>query len=51
VLEETARIADHVAELELHRLEMRIDAFSAGRLQGAEQPIVPEVMISLGFGH
>ena len=39
MFEETARNADHVAKLELDRLEMGIDAFAAGRLQSTEQSI------------
>jgi len=30
---------------------MGIDPLTAGRLQGAKQPIAPQVMIGLSFGH
>ncbi len=51
VLEKAARIANHVAEFKLDRLEMGIDTLAAGRLQGAEQSIAPQAMINLRFGH
>jgi hypothetical protein len=51
VLEETTRIADHIAKLELDWLEMEIYPLTAGRLQRAEQSIAPQVMNGLRFGH
>jgi hypothetical protein len=51
VLEEPARVADHITTLELDRFEMGIDAFAAGWLQGAEQSIAAQAMIRLRFGH
>jgi hypothetical protein len=37
VLEQAARIADHGAQFEVDRLEMRVDALAAGKLQRSEQ--------------
>ena len=51
MLEQAAGIANHGAELELDGLEMRVDARPAVRRQGVEQPIAPEILICLRFGH
>ena len=51
VLEKAACIADHLAELEIDWLEMRIYPRAAGRLQGAEQAIAPQIMIPVCFEH
>jgi hypothetical protein len=45
VLEQTTGIADHLAELEFNRLEMRVNALATGRRQSVEQLIVPQFMI------
>ena len=51
VLEETARVADHIAKLELDRFEMGVDPLAAAWLEGADQSIAPEVLIRLYFVH
>jgi hypothetical protein len=51
VLEQAAGVADHIAELEIDRLQMGIQPLSASGHQGAQQAIASQVMVRRDFGH
>jgi hypothetical protein len=51
VLEQAARVADHVTELERDRFEMGIQPPAAFGLQRAQQSIAPQIMVRLHLGH
>ena len=51
VLENAARLANHVTELEHDRLKMRRDPREAGSLHRAEQSIAPRSIAWLALGH
>jgi len=51
VLEQASCIADHIAKLEIDRLEMRINSLAAGWLKCAQQSVAPQIMIGLSFSH
>src|SRR5450631_3436233 len=51
VLENPARLANHVTELEHHRLQMGRDPREAGSLHRAEQSIAPRSIAWLALGH
>jgi hypothetical protein len=51
MLEQTAGIANHGAELEFDGLEMRINSLAAVRRQRVEQLIAPQIVVYLGLGH